>query len=192
MDLPEKEELVTRYQNYTDEELLTILQHPKDYQEAAVDAARELAFERGIEWAEVPAGPTKTGFAFFPRLSSPESALNLIKSLQRILYLVALVPLIAGALSYTDGYPTLAIAYGGIAIVWGVLSMLTVRRKRHQMVLLLFLLLGFMAVLRYITAGLPVGLKVVDWTVWGIAAVALVYILLYFKFLVRNYMSRKS
>jgi len=191
MDFPEKEELVDRYQNYTDEELLAILQHPKDYQEAAVDAAREVAFERGIEWAEVPADSTKSGFAFFPRLSNPENALKLIKSLQRILYFVALIPLIAGALSYTDGYPTLAIAYGGIAVVWGVLAMLTVRRKRHQMVLLMFLLLVFLMVLRYITAGLPVDLKTVDWTVWGIAFVVLVYTLLYFKILVRDYMSRK-
>ena len=191
MDFPEKEELVTRYQNYTDEELLAILEHPKDYQEAAVDAAREVAFERGIEWAEVPGGTGQPGFTFFPRLSNPENALKLIKSLQRILYFVALIPLIAGALSYTDGYPTLALAYGGIAIVWGVLAMLTVRRKRHQMVLLMFLLLIFLMVLRYITAGLPVDLKAVDWTVWGIAFAVLVYTLSYFKILVRDYMSRK-
>jgi len=191
MDFPEKEELVTRYKNYSDEELLAILQHPKDYQEAAVDAAREVAFDRGLEWAEVPANNPKAGFAFFPPLSNPENALKLIKSLQRILYFVALIPLIAGALSYTDGYPTLALAYGGIAIVWGVLAMLTVRRKRHQMVLLMFLLLGFLMVLRYITAGLPVDMKTVDWTIWGIAFVVLVYTLLYFKILVRDYMSRK-
>lgn len=190
MEFPEKDELIARYQKYTDEELLAILKNPNDYQWVAVEAARKVASERGLEWAELPIDHPAGGFSIFPRLSNPENALKLIKSLQRLLYFVALIPLITAALSFTDGYPALAFVYGGIAVLWGVLAMLAVRRKRHQMVLLLFLLFIFMLVLRYVTAGLPVGFKLVDWVVAVIALGVLIYILLYFKILVRDYFTK--
>jgi len=187
MDFPGREELIDRYRAYSDDELLAILKYQKDYQDLAVEAAREVAGERGIEWEDLSVDQQPSAFSIFPQPANPESVIKLIKSLQRVLYFVALIPLITGALSFTDGYPSLALAYGATSVLWGLLAWLTVRRKRHQMVFLLFLLTIFMLVLRYITTGLPFGFKLVDWVVVAIALGLLIYVLLYFKILVRDY-----
>jgi hypothetical protein len=190
MEFPAKAELVNRYRKYTDDELMNILNHPDDYQAVAVEAAREVAEARGVEVTSASARTPKRKASIFPVFSSPVKALKLVKSLQRLFYFVALIPFITGALSFADGYPSLALVYGGIAILWVVLAFLAVRRKRHQMVLLMFLLLLFMLVTRYMTAGFPPAVQTVDWVVFGIVLVALVYLLACFKILIRDYLSK--
>ncbi len=190
MEFPGKAELIDRYQKYTDSELLAVLNHPKDYQDVAVEAAREVAEERGLEVAEATSQPGHPKAGIFPGFSSPEKAFKLIKSIQRLLYFIALIPLITAAMSFSDGYPSLALVYGGIAIVWAIIAFLAVRRKRHQMVMLLFLLFIFLPVLRYMTAGLPMDAKAVDWVVFGIIVLSVVYLLAYFKILIRDYLSK--
>ncbi|WP_163713126.1 hypothetical protein [Mangrovibacterium lignilyticum] len=190
MSFPGKEELIDRYQKYSDQELMEILQNPNDYQKNAVEAAREVAEDRGLDLSGSEINAPKSSSALFPGFSSPDIARKVIKSLQRVLYLVALVPLVTAALSFADGYPNLAIAYGFTAVLWGALSFLAVRRKRHQMVWLLFLLLSFLLILRYLTNGFPIDFRLVDWTVFAIALGVLIYVLLYFKVLIRNYLSK--
>ena len=74
--------------------------------------------------------------------------------------------------------------------MWAIIAFLAVRRKRHQMVMLLFLLFIFLPVLRYMTAGLPMDAKAVDWVVFGIIVLSVVYLLAYFKILIRDYLSK--
>lgn len=190
MEFPEKTDLIDRYQKYTDEELFAILNHPKDYQDVAVEAAREVAEARGLEFEVAARESHDSKFRIFPTFSSAEKAMSLIKSIQRLLYFIALIPFITAAMSFTDGYPSLALVYAGIAIMWAVIAFLAVRRRRHQMVLLLFLLFIFLMVLRYMTAGLPVDAQIVDWVVFGIIFLAVVYLLVYFKILISDYLSK--
>lgn len=190
MDFPSKDELLVRYQEYSDEQILAILKRPKDYQRDAVEVAHSVALQRGLDLAilQSHAKATKTP-ALFPSITTPEATRKLLKSIQRILYLVALIPLLTGALSFTDGYPSLAFAYGVLAVIWGALAFLSLKRRRHQMVLLLFLLVIFMVVLRYMTAGLPVQFGALDWTVTAIAFFMLLYLLSLYKFLIHAYAS---
>ncbi|WP_372776334.1 hypothetical protein [Mangrovibacterium sp.] len=185
MKYPEKDELLNRYENYSDDELLAILRNPGGYQEQAVEIARGIAEQRGLNVAAGISEDAGQRTSIFPHLSTPEKSMKLLRSLQRLLYFVALIPLITGALSFADGYPSLAIAYVSLALLWGAVAFMAVSRKKHTMVLLLFLLLGFMLVLRYITAGLPVAASVADWFIMVLAIVLLVYVLLYFKKLIR-------
>lgn len=190
MEFPGREELIDRYQKYSDEELLAVLKHAQDYQELAVEAAREVAESRGVDIASIQSQTHKHRPSIFPGFANAEKAMKLIKSIQRLFYFVALIPFITGALSFTDGYPSLALVYGGIAILWAVVAFLAVSRKRHQMVLLMFLLLIFMLVTRYMTAGFPPAVQTVDWVVYGIILVAILYLLVYFKILIRDYLSK--
>jgi len=186
MEFPEKRDLVDRYRHYSNEELEAILENSSDYQDVAVEAAREVALERGIDVSTIhPVKHAQTN-RFFPGVKSPDRIEKLIKSIQRLFYFVAIIPLITATLSFTDGYPSLALVYGGIGVVWAVLSFLAVRRRRHQMVILMFLLIGFVLVLRYMTAGIPDGMRWVDWLVGGAGIFTLVYLMLFFQFLIRN------
>ncbi|PTN10041.1 hypothetical protein [Mangrovibacterium marinum] len=188
MEFPEKAELIERYQKYTDQELLHILKHPEGYQDLALEVARELAHDRGLSPEEGKAAGASSRGGIFPRFTDAAKARNLIKSIQRLFYFVALIPFITGALSFADGYPSLALVYGGIAVLWAAVAFFAVQRKKHQMVLFQFLLLIFMLVTRYMTTGFPPAVQTVDWLIYGIILLSIVYLLVYFKILIRDYL----
>ena len=186
MDFPGKDDLMARYHGYADDELLQILRHPTDYQSTAIEAAHEVAEARGIDIPAVQVRDGKRKLSLFPLISSEEKVVKLIKSMQRLLYLIALIPLITAALSFADGYPALAVAYTLIALLWGACALLSVSRRKPTIVWLFFPLVACMLILRYMTAGWPVGLKTTDWLVAAIAFFLLVYLILYFKTLLQT------
>ncbi len=186
MDFPEKDELLSRYEEYTNEELLQILKNKSHYQNVAVEAAAEIARERGLNPEAISEESAPLRSRLFPEFNSAEACIKILKSVQRILYFVALIPLLTGALAFTDGYPSLGIAYVFTSVMWAGIVFLAVKRKRHRMTLLLFLLLVFLLMMRYMAAGLPVNTGLVDWVIGSLVLLLLIYLIAFFGRLIHN------
>lgn len=146
MEFPDKESLRRRFENYTNDQLLDILKHPKDYQEAAIEAATELALERGLINSRYDlAGPEfrpaeASGTKLFPVLNTPEQNRKLRSSLIRILALVTIFPVMYAILSFAGGNTQNVLLSGAFSLVWGSAVYLTSRTKNPVLTYVLFFL----------------------------------------------------
>lgn len=186
MKFPDKAELLERFSQYSDEEIRRILTHAKDYQQAAVEAAQEIARSRGLDLEVAVQGEKPSGFSIFPQMGNSQFAEKVARSIQRVLYMIALIPLGTAALSWVDGYPSLGIAYGLLAIVWAMAAFFALSRRKHQIVLFFFPLIAAMGILRYLTAGLPLHMTGIDWAVAAICLAVLIYLVLFYKTILKS------
>lgn len=149
MQLPDKESLKERFDQYTDEQLMDILRHHKDYQEQAVEVAVEIAVKRKLihsrqdlfssEFNQTHALPKK----LFPLLSERQS-FKMLKGIIRILYLITSVPLIFGILSVAERNMLHVILWAIGTLSWvGVILLIDRKRKPILVSLLVVLFLYF-------------------------------------------------
>ncbi len=195
MEFPDKESLKSRYEEYSDNQLLEVLRNRNSYQRDAVEIAMEIAVKRKLINSEqdllsLEFNVTKSHpFQFFPQLSAEVQIQKVLKSLFRILYLITLFPLIWGELKYSEGRIIDAIVYGGIVVLWAVLA-IGLERKQDNIRSSLLLLI-FISTVLYLTwsEGLILKFARIDWVIYVISISLIMYCLLYIQILIRR---RKS
>lgn len=186
MNYPEKEELIERYRHYTDPELLQILKRRNDYQPSAIEAAQQVATERGLA-IEPPAGQTSvSGSRIFPMPSSASGRMKLAQSLQRMLYFVAVVPFVAGVLNLAEGANAVAAAYLGATVGWLLASLFAFRRRDSRIALAFFPIMLALAIVRFANGGLPASVSVNDVVVAGLAVLAVVYAVCFYRAVLKS------
>lgn len=186
MKLPDKAELLERYSQYSDQELLQVLRHSRDYQQAAVDAATDIAKERRLAWTVDSATESQSRFSLFPKISDPKRAAKVAQSIQRVLYIVALVPVLFAALYWVDGYSLLAFAAGVIALCWVLAAFFSLKYRKAQIVWLFFLLISLLLSVCFQRAGSLLPLNRMDWMVISIGLIVFVYLLLFYKSILKS------
>lgn len=181
-----------RYSAYTDEEIMNILRNHKDYQENAVDAAVKIAVERKLIQSEQDLlSPgfqqvTPRHYTLFPPISNEFHRKKLIGSIFRFIYLLALVPVIYGFLSYAEGKFDRVAGAVGVAVLWAGLSYLF--RKSGHAVLMVLLLIILSSVLAFSVTQVfgRTPLAVLDLLMAVTGTVLPAYLIVYAKQLLRN------
>lgn len=176
-----------RYLKFTDGQLMELLRSHRNYQEPAVDAAVRVAVERGLinseqdllspEFQQIR--PDK--FTLFPEVSDIYQRNKLIGSIFRFLYLLSLIPVIYGFLSYAKGEMDQVLLGVGAGLVW---FFLCVFQNKIRKPFVFILLLGVLLLISVV-----VGLKVfsretfvvLDLVMYIIGIVLPAYFLLYLK-----------
>jgi len=192
MEFPDKESLKERFEQYSDEQLIDILQNQQDYQELATETAREIAMNRGLmhHLKERPntelQNKKKTCYSIFPALNTPEQKEKVIKSLLRTFYLVTLFPLIYASLSYAAGNQINLLTFGGITILWVLFVYQTGKTKQTIYVYaLLGLLLAGLLLFTSLNqiSFLP---RLPDMIICTLSFLLLLYLLLFLINLIKN------
>ena len=146
MKLPDKDTLKEKYESYSDEQLMKILQNCNEYQEQAVEVAVDIALKRNLiaSRQDLNSGKfesKKDGWSLFPQIRSEQQVQKTIKSIVRILYLLTLFPVIAAILNHASGKMDFVAVYFGIALAWGLLSWLVARKQNHRLIYFHFLII---------------------------------------------------
>lgn len=137
-----------RYSAQADDEILKILRNHKHYQPEAVSAAVKVAMERELIHSEqdllspVFQQTTPRRFSLFPPINSEFHRKRLIVSIFRFIYLLSLVPVIYGIMSYAEGKSDQTIEGVALGVVWVVLSFFF---RKSGNIVLLFLMLFILA-----------------------------------------------
>ncbi len=192
MKFPDKESLLSRYKDYSDDEIIQILKKQKSYQKEAVEAATEIALERSIISNEQELKSDKynlgdtSGFVLFPRLNTAEQAEKVLKSLSRILYLLAVVPIIYALLNYYGGDTMKAIIWMLIGVIGFVLIQGLVKKKQSGFSwILIFLILGVVSYF-LLSSNLIRVFSIIDWIILVISVTVIVYSILYIRFILKD------
>jgi hypothetical protein len=136
-----------RYAEFTDDQILDILRHHKDYQEAAVEVAVKIAIERQLINSEQDLFSLEfqnirsTGSRLFPEIPNDFHRQKLIGSIFRFLYMMSFLPLVFGFLKYAEGQLYLTFIGVGSALIWFLLSYLLSKTHKQVMFIPIFLLL---------------------------------------------------
>ncbi|MGE4587170.1 MAG: hypothetical protein AB7D05_07500, partial [Mangrovibacterium sp.] len=134
MQLPDREQLKERLEQYTDEQLLNLLQNREKYQQLAVELAEKLALQRGLQFfgRELPPGDSRQPVRFwkgiFPETEPGCQSKKMFASLLRILYLLGVFPLVLALMELSGGLHFLVWIWGLGAAVW-VLTVWLVEKK---------------------------------------------------------------
>ena len=136
-----------QYNNHTDNQILEILKKRKDYQDAAVEAAVQIAMERQLIHSEQDLFSSEFQIVqskesrFFPDISNAYQRQKLSGSIFRFIYILSLVPLVYALLKYGEGEMNLT--YTGIAtgLIWFLFSFLLNRTRNVVLFIPLFILL---------------------------------------------------
>ena len=143
-NIPKKDFFYERYLNFTDGQVMEILRNHRNYQESAVDAAVRVAVERGlINSAQDLLSPEfqqirSDKFTIFPEITDGYQRNKLIASIFRFVYLLSLIPVIYGILSYAKGEIDQVLAGVGAGLVWFLLCVLLNRLRKPLIFILLF------------------------------------------------------
>jgi hypothetical protein len=180
-----------RYESYPDSRIIEILKDHKNYQEVAIDAAVKIAIERGLIHSEQDLMAPEfqnvrtSGFKLFPPISDNYQRQRLIASMFRFLYLVTLIPLIYGILSYARGELDMTFIGIGAGLFWGGGSLLLskTRKQVYWTLLLTELLIIAAAIGQKVFAMNPILIQ--DLVVLIIGILLPLYILFYLKNLIR-------
>jgi uncharacterized membrane protein (UPF0136 family) len=181
-----------RFSVFSDERIIDILHNQKDYQEAARNAATQIAIERGlIHSADDLLAPEfqnsqNSIHTFFPSPSNEYHRDRLTGSIFRFLFVFSLLPVVYGVLQYAKGDLTFAALGIGSGVIWFLLAFVM---KRTQQGYLAYLLLALV-----VTAGLFLGFKIIRTTPFRfldlfmliVGVLLSVYFLLYAKKLIAS------
>lgn len=189
MEFPDKDSLKSRFEHYSDEQLLEILKNQAGYQELAVEVAVEVALFRGLinsredlPGLESPAQKT-TGSPIFPRFNTASQTRKVIKSLMRVVYLATLFPLIYAGLAYAGGNQLNFIVFGGLGLSWGLLAYQAGQTHRGGYIYLMLLLLVAGPLLFFLLNRPSRFPGTIDLLIWVLSFFLLLYILLYLRVL---------
>ncbi|MCW0482026.1 hypothetical protein [Gaoshiqia sediminis] len=189
MEFPDKDSLKSRYEHYSDEQLLEILKNQAGYQKLAVEVAVEVALSRGLinsreDLPELQFHAQKTaGSPIFPRLNTASQTRKVTKSLMRVVYLVTLFPLIYAGLAYAGGNQLNFIVFGGLGLSWGLLAYQAGQTHRGGYIYLMMLLLVAGPLLFLMLNKFMMQPGIIDLLIWGLSFLLLLYILLYLRLL---------
>jgi hypothetical protein len=180
-----------RYEDYPDSRIMEILKNHKNYQDSAVDSAVKIAIQRGLIHSEQDLlGPEfqnnrNFGFKLFPPISDEFQRQKLLASLFRFVYLLALVPLIFGILSYAKGEQFQALIGVGAGLFGLLMSVLLSKTRKpvFWLVLLAELIVIAATVGQKILTAKPI--LVLDLVMLLIGTLLALYILLYLRKLIR-------
>lgn len=158
-----KENLTTsafyeRFNSLTDDRIMDILHNQKDYQEAACNAAAQIAVERGlIHSTEDLVAPEyqnarSSKQTAFPSISDAYQYNRMRASIFRFLLVFSALPFIYGVIQYAKGEAALAILGVAFSVVW---FLLVLAMKRTQKSVLVYPLLALV-----LAAGVIAGMKI--------------------------------
>lgn len=140
-----KENLTTsafyeRFSSLTDERIMAILHTQKDYQEAARNAAAQIAVERGIiHSAEDLLAPEyqnarSSKQTAFPSIPDAYHYNRMRASIFRFLLVFSALPFIYGVIQYAKGDVAFAILSVGFSIIWFFLVLMMKRTQKSVLV----------------------------------------------------------
>ena len=178
MKLPTREELEKRYSEYSDNQLIDILKHGKDYQSLAVEVIREMAEQRGLSFTEdISSSVVKK--RFFPLLKDIESVDKMFHSLMRILYLFTIIPVILTILSYVRDAKNESLIWAVLSAGW-ILSVVFITKYKSKMwAMSLFILYIFSVVFFILSFGGGHSYSKISMVIYVIAFLTLLYVISY-------------
>lgn len=193
----ENMELKERIGNLTDEALIDLLRQRNAYEPVAVEVAIEEAIKRGVLQSEADLDlaqfvvSEKSAKSIFPHLTTALQFSKVFSSLTRMLYLIAVVPLVIGLLELTESNFNEAAFLLLIGGSWLTLSVLLARQKKavfaFALLGILVVALGYMALQKMAFSGL----QLADWVVYATGILLIVYVLSYLAVLVNRYQREK-
>lgn len=136
-----------RYSGYTDARIMEILRNQKDYQEAARNAAIQIAIERQLIHSELDLlapefqNSKSSKFSLFPSMTNVLHYNRLTGSVFRFLYVFTFLPVVYGVLEYAKGNINHSVTGICLAAVW-FLQVVSLKRTRKSF--LVFPLLGLL------------------------------------------------
>ena len=181
-----------RYADFTDSQIKEILKNHRNYQESAVTAAVKIAIERGLIHSEQDLLGTEyqlkpsVGLSFFPEITDAYQYRKVVASIFRVLFFIALIPIIFAALKYSEGQLNMTFMGAGIGIIWAILTVLLLKTEKMlvaniQISLLIFALIGIgYQILIQNTV------QVTDLLILVIGMLLSLYFLLYLKQLIKS------
>lgn len=176
-----------RFSGQTDDEILKILRNHRNYQEAAVAAAVKVAVERELIHSEQDLlSPefqqfTPHHFSLFPPITNAYHLKKLIGSIFRFIYLLSLVPIIYGIMSYAEGKLDRMLEGVVVGIFWAVLSFLF-RKSGHVFLMgIMLLILASVLVMSSVRILDQAQLNILDLLMAVTGTVLPAYLLLYVK-----------
>lgn len=131
-----RDQFYERYTNYSDQQIKEILKNHHDYQESAVTAAIKIAIEREIIHSEhdlmAPEYQTRVTRkkTAFPIISNAFQHKKIIKSIFRILFFVAVIPIVFGILKYAEGQLHITYLGIGIGLFWLALTYALLKTRK--------------------------------------------------------------
>jgi len=178
MKLPTREELENRYNEYSDNQLMDILKHGKDYQSLAVDVVREIAEQRGLSFPEdISCSVVKK--RFFPILKDIESVDKMFHSLMRILYLFTAIPVVLSILSYVRDAKNEFLIWAALSTGW-ILSVVFITKYKSKIwAISLFILYFFSVVFGVMSLGRASSYTKISMVIYVIAFLIMLYVLSY-------------
>jgi len=178
MKLPTREELEKRYSEYSDSQLIDILNHGKDYQSLALEIIKEMAEQRGLSFPEdISYSVVKK--RLFPLLSDIESVDKMYQSLMRILYLFTLIPIVLTILSYVRDAKNEFVIWTVLSAGW-ILSVIFITKYKSKIwAILLFILYLFSVVFGVMSFGGVHSYTKISMIIYVIAFLTLLYVLSY-------------
>ncbi len=185
----ENEELKNRITSLSDDQLIQLLKLRDSYQPEAVGFALQEAMSRQIIRSENDLQSAKfqsdssRSKTIFPYLNDETQFQKVFSSLIRILYLVAVIPIVFGALNLLEGDVRGGLVLLGLGLLWGGLSVRLQKQQHAQTPLVLMVLLLFGLIRAFFSLNDPSLLQVTDLVVYGIAVLLLTYVLVYLRVL---------
>lgn len=179
-----------QYCTFSDNQILDVLKNHKNYQEAAVVAAIQIAIERQLINSEQDLlspefqSPELEGFTIFPISTNSYHRQTMTGSIFRFLYVMAFLPVIYGFLKHGEGQLSQTYVGVGIGAVWFILCYLLKRTKKLMLIVpMLFLLFSVSSVVGVKIFG-SVSFAVMDVVMLIIGTLLPVYLLLLLKKLI--------
>ena len=181
-----------RYADFTDGQIKEILKNHRNYQESAVSAAVRIAIERKLIHTEQDLlGPEyqskpSAGLSLFPEITNAYQYKKVVASIFRVLFFIALIPIIFAALKYSEGQLNMTFMGAGIGIIWAILTFILLKTEKMvvaniQIFLLIFALFGIgYQILIQNTV------QVTDLLILVIGTLLSLYFLLYLKQLIKS------
>lgn len=181
-----------RYSEYTNGQIKEILKNHKNYQEAAVLAAVKIAIERGLIHSEQDLmGPeyqsqSSSGLSIFPAITSYYQYKNITASMYRILFVIALIPIVFGVFKYSEGQSELSIAGFVVGIVWALLTYLLLKTEKASIVWAMVLMVVLVSVVAGFWIFTQEKIVYLDFLMLAIGAILPLYFTFYLRKLHRQ------
>ena len=142
-----------RYSGFSDGQIKEILRNHKNYQEPAVTAAVKIAIERELIHSEQDLltpeyqSNSSVGLSLYPEINNPYQYKKVVASIFRVLFFLALLPIVFGVLKYAEGKTNLTFMGIGIGLIWLIITYLFLKTEKMivaniQIIFLVFGLFG--------------------------------------------------